>query len=243
MTGLAWPDRGLTILHKNDHDSYQRWCGPAGIQRAAALGATAIDIDVNLAKGGLAVANHWATLKHHGFAGPGPRDINIANLTYAEIRQFRSTTKDAPDYRIWSIDHCLQIAGSLGIVLCLEAKGDRRFADPEIWQRIAHSAIRYRAQIVGMTIDTGEFAAEKLKAMRTAGVPNMLLARHKVDLDLATYLDAVKNNRPAWVRHLPDNVRLIGSGPGTATRWGAGCRPGNVKAARKAVTAKRAGMP
>lgn len=241
MITQHWPTDPLTIVHKDDDESYPRWGGPEGIRRAHRLGATAIDIDILLARRGLPVMTHWAKPRRHRFTGPIDRDARIQDLIYPEIRRLVCTAKDAKGYRIHKLETGLEIAAQLGMVLCLEAKPDKRFADPETWLRIRRMAERHRARIVAMCIEdaTGR-AGLVLPAAHAANVPTMALPRRHVPLELAPYLDAVKSTRSDWVGHLPPEIRQVGNHARAATIHGAGCRPSTIAEANRLVANARA---
>lgn len=231
------------MVHKTHRQRYPEMGGLAGIAKAKAAGASAIDIDVHGTKDGKVAAIHWpADWRVNGKKIKG----HVHDYTMADINaNWRSTA--GRQYRVNPIEKIMEAAVKANLVLCLEAKSNVMLERPEVWARVKANADRLGCKVVVMTIQqwghtpesraAWENAAERrLRAAHAAGLKTMLLQRTHVSAARWDFLDAIKGDRSAC-KDLPASVaRLYPGSP-----HGASCYLSNARAVtarcRKARTA------
>lgn len=225
---------GLTILHKLDDEPYRRWCSVRGVRRAARWGATAIDIDVKLTRDGVPVAVHWERTGRGGFRDPAGvigATAKVGRLLAEQVTRLVSVD----GYRIWRTRRLMREAARLGVTLCLEAKPDLRFANPEVWEQVAADADSTGASVIVMSQPHAGVGIDALEAAHGL-LPTLLLSRGAPRPKVWQHLDYVKGPR-RWTEGAPPEVRVVGGRPGIATRWGCSCKATreSVASARRAV--------
>lgn len=228
LPALTFP---LTILHKPDSASYQKWGGPEGVEAAAAAGATAIDVDAQESSTGEFMALHWANPGTHGFDAPKHPALmkkRSSAMTPAELGFFVSVAKDSVGYRIHTVREVMETAAPLGVTLCVEVKSMGDFA------KLRRDAEETGCRVIVMTLPHlggRNVGYKRLAAAKKAGLPTMVLlnetrfAAGQVPADQWQHVDFVKG--PAkWRKGKPARVIALGAG----SKHGITVSPSNARA-------------
>lgn len=197
----------LIVAHKPDRDRYREWNSRVGLRRAAAIGAKALDVDVQLSRDRVFLATHWERpLLRDGFRDPQGRIGRFARvdrLWASDVERLRSEE----GYRIRPVHQLFPTARRHGITLCLEVKEDPRTADAAAWAQLAADVRDKAAPVVIMSQPFRGAGVAALAAAKAAGLPTLLLTRGKVRPQWWDHLDWVKGpekwtepGRPARVR-------------------------------------------
>lgn len=199
--------RPLVVAHKPDRDRYRAWNSRMGIRKAAAAGARALDVDMQVSADEVFLATHWERpLLRDGFRDPLGRVTRFARVDHMPayvVQRLRSEE----GYRIRPVAELLVTAQRHGVTLCLEAKQDDRLNDPLMWWPLRAAWANSGADLVVMSQPFGGAGVRALAAAKAAGMPTLLLTRGKVRPGWWEHLDWVKGpakwtepGRPARVR-------------------------------------------
>lgn len=124
----------------------------------------------------------WVARHRHGY------DVRVGDLTAAQL--YRLRTRHAGRGRAPRPAHQhMREAQRVGIVLCLEAKGDRRFNVPAPWAKLAAWAVHTNARVVVMTLQNlggNANARARLAQAAHAGFPVAILPRGPRPVDWST---------------------------------------------------------
>jgi len=151
---------------KGAPNSYAFENSPAGIAFAARHGYSSIDIDMQITKDGVPVATHWSQpMKKDGFFDPEHKirpGKKISQMTLAEVMRLRN--KDGQS-RILPLSTMLGELKKHNLGGDLEAKGDPRFANPQMMGQIADMV---RKSGIKANLKTINYGPHSLKVIREA---------------------------------------------------------------------------
>lgn len=201
----------MRIAHKPDRDRYRAWNSRIGIRKAAAAGASALDVDMQVSRDGVFLATHWERpLLRDGFRDPlGKigRFTRVDHLWASDVERLRSEE----GYRIRPVHQLFPTAKRHGVTLCLEAKEDHRLVHPEAWAQLAADVREEDAPVVIMSQPFGGVGVRALAAAKAAGLPTLLLTRGRVRPEWWDALDYVKGPARWTEPGRPSRVRVASS--------------------------------
>lgn len=204
----------LIVAHKPDRDRYRAWNCRAGIRKAAARGATALDVDVQVTRDVMLVATHWERpMLRDGFTDPEgtlSRFTRVDRMWLHEVMRLRSPE----GYRIRPVHHLIPTAHRHGVRLCLEAKQDAILERREAWEQL-DADVRgwgpFPGPVVVMSQPFGGAGVRVLRAAKDAGLPTLLLTRGRVRPEWWPALDYVKGPARWTEPGRPARVVVAGS--------------------------------
>ena len=157
------------MFHKGDKgapNSYAFENSPQGIAFAAKHGFSSIDIDMQITKDGVPVATHWSKpMQKDGFYDPEHKlspGKKISQMTLAEVMRLRN--KDGQS-RIFPLSTMLGELKKHNLGGDLEAKGDPRFASPQMMGQIADMV---RKSGIKANLKTINYGPQSMRVIREA---------------------------------------------------------------------------